>query len=85
MGVQTGDCDGDRSGLVGLVLVSSSGNSIVQGIAQKSEVQLGDRDLDPTGVLWDLYLLIYCLGSTFGRLCSIRNWSRWPGLQGSIR
>ena len=41
LGVQSGDRDGDGFGSVGIILVSSSGNSIGRGIAQNIGSSIG--------------------------------------------
>ena len=79
-----GDCDGYGFGLVGLVLVSSYGNSIGQGIAREIRSSIGISEAQSIGGSFRSRHIEGLLGISIGRSCLIKAWSRWPRLRGSI-
>ena len=84
LGVWSGYRDKNGFGLVGLVLVSSYGNSIDWGIAWAIGSSIGILEVRSIGgSLW--YRTVgRSLWNLFGRSQLIRDWSWWPCLQGTI-
>ena len=82
--VRLGDHDVDGFGLVGIVLISYSGKSIRWGVYQVIGSLIGILGARSIGGPLGYIPVGRSLGSSIGRLCSIRAWSWWPRLRGLI-
>ena len=85
LGVQSRNRDRYRFGLVGIILVLSSGNSIGHGIAWAIGSLIGILEAWLIGGSLGPWPVGRSLGSLIRILCLIRAWSWWPYLCVTIR